>query len=271
MVAAVRTAISTILLWADAMTKKLTGKIALVTGGGGGIGRATVLAYAREGAKVAVVDIDGAAAEAVAKEVNAAGGEAISIATDVTRDEQVAAMVAQVVARFGRLDIAFNNAGIEIEHRPLAEATEEMFDRLMSVNVKGVWLCMKHEIQQMLKQGGGAIVNTSSIGGLGGAPRQPIYAATKHAVIGLTKSAAMEYGRKGIRVNSVCPGIIRTEMTERAIAREPKREQYITQAHPIGRLGEAEDIARAVVFLSSDDAAFVLGHQLAVDGGYTAH
>jgi NAD(P)-dependent dehydrogenase (short-subunit alcohol dehydrogenase family) len=252
------------------MSGKLDGKIALVTGGAGGIGRATVLAFVREGAKVAVVDVNAAAAQAVADEVVAAGGEAIAIATDVTREAQVASMVEQVVARFGSLDIAFNNAGIEIEHRPLAEATEETFDLLMNVNVKGVWLCMKHEIQQMLKQGGGAIVNTASIGGIVGAPRQPLYGATKHAVIGMTKSAGVEYGRKGIRVNSVCPGIIRTEMTERAIAREPKRGAYIDQAHPIGRLGEAEDIARAVVFLCSDDASFVLGHQLMVDGGFTA-
>jgi NAD(P)-dependent dehydrogenase (short-subunit alcohol dehydrogenase family) len=253
------------------MSRKLEGKIALVTGGGGGIGRATCLAYAREGAKVAVVDVDGAAAVDVAKAVAGSGGEAIAIVADVSRSEQVAAMMEQVVARFGRLDIAFNNAGIDIEHLPLAQTSEEDFDRLMSINVKGVWLCMKFEIAQMLKQGeGGAIVNTSSIGGLIGAPRQPIYGSTKHAVLGMTKAAAVEYGRKGIRINAVCPGIIRTEMTERAIAREPRRKTYIEQAHPIGRLGEAEDIARSVVFLSSEDAAFVLGHSLAVDGGFTA-
>jgi len=253
------------------MTKKLLGKVALITGGGAGIGRATALAFASEGAKVAVVDINGAAAQAVAEELVAAGHEAISIVTDVSRSDEVAAMVAQVVARFGRLDVAFNNAGIDIEHEPLAKTSEEAFDKLISVNVKGVWLCMKHEIEQMLKQGGGgAIVNTSSIGGLIAAPRQPIYGATKHAVLGMTKAAAVEYGRKGIRVNAVCPGVIRTEMTERAVAREPRREEYIKQAHPIGRMGEAEDIARAVVFLSSEDASFVLGHSLAVDGGFTA-
>ncbi|HEX6244378.1 MAG TPA: SDR family oxidoreductase [Polyangiales bacterium] len=253
------------------MSGKLAGKVALVTGGGGGIGRATCLAFAREGAKVAVVDVDGSSAVEVAKAVAGLGGEAIAIVTDVSRSEQVSAMVEQIVARFGRLDVAFNNAGIDIEHEPLAKTREEDFDRLLSVNVKGVWLCMKFEIEQMLKQGGGgAIVNTSSIGGLIGAPRQPIYGATKHAVLGLTKAAAVEYGRKGIRINAVCPGIIRTEMTERAIAREPKRQAYIDQAHPIGRLGEAEDIARSVVFLSSEDAAFILGHSLAVDGGFTA-
>ncbi len=250
---------------------KLSGKIALITGGSGGIGRATARAFAREGAKVAVVDIDGAAARAVADELIASGHEAIGLATDVTQSAQVAAMVAEVVARFGRLDVAFNNAGIDIEHEPLARTSEEIFDKLMSVNVKGVFLCMKYEIEQMLKQGGGgAIVNTSSIGGLIAAPRQPVYGATKHAVLGLTKAAAIEYGRKGIRVNAVCPGVINTEMTERAIAREPRRKEYIEQAHPIGRVGEAEDIARAVVFLSCDDSAFVLGHALAVDGGFTA-
>lgn len=252
------------------MTQRLQDKIALVTGGAGGIGRATALAFAREGAKVAVVDLNANAAAEVALAVAAAGGEAISLQVDVTRADQVAAMVGRVVERFGRLDIAFNNAGIDIEHEPLAKASEETFDQLMNVNVKGVWLCMKHEIEQMLKQGSGAIVNTSSIGGLIGAARQPIYGATKHAVLGLTKAAAVEYGRKGIRVNAVCPGIIRTEMTERAIARDPRRQKYIDQAHPIGRLGEAEDIARSVVFLCSDDAAFVLGHSLAVDGGFTA-
>jgi NAD(P)-dependent dehydrogenase (short-subunit alcohol dehydrogenase family) len=251
------------------MPQKLTGKVALVTGGGGGIGRATALAYAREGAKVAVVDIDGGAARNVAEAVSALGGETIALATDVSSSEQVAAMVEQVVARFGRLDIAFNNAGIDIEHEPLALTSEETFDKLMSVNVKGVWLCMKYEILQMLKQGGGAIVNTSSVGGLIGAPRQPIYGTTKHAVLGMTKAAALEYGRKGIRINAVCPGVIRTEMMERAIERDPRRKAHIEQAHPIGRVGEAEDIANAVVFLSSDAAAFMIGHSMVVDGGYT--
>ncbi len=253
------------------MNARLQDRAALVTGGAGGIGRATALAYAREGARVAVADLDGTAAQRVADEVVAAGGQAFGLAVDVSRGDQVAAMVAEVVARFGRLDIAFNNAAIDLEHEPLARASEETFDRLFAVNVKGVWLCMKHEIDQMLAQGGGgAIVNTASIGGVGAAPRQPLYGATKHAVIGMTKSAAVEYGRKGIRVNAVCPGVIRTAMMERAIERDPRRGQHIAQIHPIGRVGEAEDIARAVVFLSSADADFVLGHALAVDGGYLA-
>ena len=253
------------------MQKKLAGKVALVTGGGGGIGRATALAFAREGAKVAVVDIDIRGADEVVGAIRALGGEALGIETDVSKSDQVVAMIAKVVARFGRLDVAFNNAGIDVEHEPLAKATEETFDKLMSVNVKGTWLCLKHEILQMLEQGGGgAIVNTASIGGLIGAPRQPIYGTTKHAVLGMTKAAAVEYGRKGIRINAVCPGVIRTPMMERAIERDPRRKAYIEQAHPIGRVGEPEDIAAAVVFLSSDDASFMIGHSMVVDGGYTA-
>ena len=253
------------------MHRKLEGKVALVTGGGGGIGSATAQAYAREGARVAVVDVHHDAAQKVADAIVAAGGEAIALQTDVRSAEAVQAMVERIVADFGQLDIAFNNAGIDVEHEPLALASEETFDQLMSVNVKGVWLCMKYEITQMLQQGrGGAIVNTSSIGGLVGAARQPIYGATKHAVLGLTKAAAVEYGRQGIRVNAVCPGVIRTQMTQRAIERDPRREKHIQRIHPIGRIGEAEDIASAVVFLSSDDAAFIIGHSMAVDGGFTA-
>ena len=249
---------------------KLAQKVALITGGGGGIGRATALAFAAEGATVIVCDIAAPAAEAVAAEVSESGGQAVAITADVARDDQVRALIAEIVTRFGRLDIAFNNAAIDVEHEPLERCSEETFDELMRVNVKGVWLCMKHEIQQMLAQGSGAIVNTSSIAGLSGAARQPVYAATKHAILGLTKSAALEYGRKGIRVNAVCPGVIRTQMMERALARDPRRQVRVERIHPIGRVGEAEEIARAVVFLSSDDAAFVLGHALAVDGGFSA-
>ena len=250
---------------------KLTNKIALVTGGGGGIGRETALAYAAEGAKVAVVDINAEAAQKVTDEVKAAGGDAISITADLSKDQEVSAMIANIVSHYGRLDIAFNNAAIEIEKDPIDKISEEMFDQLMDINVKGLWLCLKYEIEQMLKQGdGGSIVNTSSIGGLGAAPRQAIYGATKHAVLGMTRSAAVEYARKGIRVNAVCPGVIRTAMTERALEREPKRSKWIEKMHPIGRLGEAEEIAKAVLFLSSDDASFIVGVALPVDGGYTA-
>ncbi len=249
---------------------KFMDKVALVTGGGGGIGRATALCFAAEGASVAVVDINAAAANAVANEIIAAGSRAISICADLTQSDQVAAMVEKVVAELGSLDVAFNNAGIEIESAPLAKIEEQMFDDLMDVNVKGVWLCMKYEIEQMLKQGGGSIVNTSSIGGLIGAPRQPVYGSTKHAVLGLTKAAAVEYARKNIRINAVCPGVIHTPMMARAIEREPKREHYVSTMHPIGRVGEAIEVAKAVLFLSSADASFVVGVALPVDGGYTA-
>lgn len=247
-----------------------TGKSVLVTGGASGIGRAAALTFAQQGARVAVSDVDAAGGEKTAADIVQAGGEAIFVRADVSKSVEVEALIAKVVETYGRLDCAFNNAGIEIEHLPLADADEATFDRLMNVNVKGVWLCMKHEIRQMLKQGGGAIVNTASVAGLVGAPLQPIYAASKHAVVGLTKTAAAEYGRFGIRVNTVCPGIIRTPMLDRALEREPRREKGIVKVHPIGRLGEAQEIANAALWLCSDSASFVTGHQLAVDGGLTA-
>lgn len=247
-----------------------SGKSVLVTGAAGGIGRAAAIAFAREGARVVVSDITVAGGEETVAMITQAGGEAIFVKADIARAADVEALIAKVVVTYGRLDCAFNNAGIEIEHQPLADADEDTFDLIMNVNVKGVWLCMKHEIRQMLKQGGGSIVNTASVAGLVGAPLQPIYAASKHAVIGLTKTAAAEYGRTGIRINAVCPGVIRTAMMDRAIEREPKREKAIQKIHPIGRLGEAEEIANAALWLSSDSASFVTGHSLAVDGGLVA-
>lgn len=246
------------------------GKAVLVTGGAGGIGRAAALAFAQAGARVAVSDVNAAGGEETVGLITQAGGEAIFVKADVSREAEVEALVAKTVAAFGRLDCAFNNAGIEEESKPLADCDEALFDRIMAVNVKGAWLCMKHEIRQMLKQGGGAIVNTASVAGLVGAPLQPAYAASKHAVVGMTKTAAAEYGKAGIRINSVCPGVIRTPMLERAIEREPRREKNIVKVHPIGRIGEADEIAGAVLWLGSDAASFVTGHQLAVDGGLTA-
>lgn len=250
--------------------KSFAGKTILVTGGAGGIGRATALAFGRAGANVVVSDITSEGGAETAQLIVQAGGAATFVQTDVTRAAEVEALVEQVVAIYGRLDCAFNNAGIEEESGPLAGCEVDLFDRVMNVNVKGAWLCMKYEIRQMLKQGGGAIVNTASVAGLVGAPLQSAYAASKHAVVGLTKSAAAEYGKAGIRINSVCPGVIRTSMMDRAIEREPRREKSIQKIHPIGRIGEADEIASAVLWLCSDGASFVTGHQLAVDGGLTA-
>lgn len=248
----------------------LEGKIALVTGGSFGIGRSTVLAYIKNKAKVAIADINLDAAQALANEVNAAGGEAIAVQADVSKAADVEALVNTVVEHFGRLDIAFNNAGIDLTHTPLADASESDFDTMMNVNVKGVWLCMKYEIQQMLKQGGGVIVNTASIGGVLAAPYMGIYGATKHAVVGLTKTAAVEYGRKGIRTNAVLPAVINTEMTAKVYEADPSMEKKSLRAHPIGRIGEPEDIANGVMYLSSDASSFMLGHQMLLDGGFTA-
>ena len=245
-------------------------KSVLVTGAASGIGRAAALAFAKAGARLTIADIDVAGAEASLAMIHAAGGTARFVKTDIANAAEVEALIAGIVVAYGRLDCAFNNAGIEIEHLPLADSDEAIFDKIMHVNVKGVWLCMKYEIRQMLKQSGGVIVNTASVAGLVGAPLQPIYAASKHAVVGLTKTAAAEYGRAGIRVNSVCPGVIRTPMLEQALAREPRREKTIKSLHPIGRIGEAEEIANAALWLCSDLSSFVTGHQLAVDGGLTA-
>ena len=245
------------------------GRVALVTGAASGIGRATALAFAAAGARVVLADIDAAAGAAVQQQIERTGGEAFFQRTDVASAAEVEALLRETVARYGRLDCAFNNAGVEEEHHKLAESEEALYDRMMAINVKGVWLCMRAELQQMLAQGGGAIVNTASVAGLVGAPRHAIYAASKHAVVGLTKSAAAEYGKKGIRVNSVCPGVIRTPMLERALQREPGWEQSLLALHPIGRLGEVEDVVSAVLWLCSDGAGFVTGHQLAVDGAMT--
>lgn len=245
-------------------------KVALVTGGGGGIGRATALAFSRAGARVAVVDISLAAARATVALIEGEGGAAMLLQTDVTQAAAVEAMVAAVVGQWGRLDCAFNNAGIEEEHVHFADADEATFDRIMNVNVKGVFLCMKYQLRQMMLQGGGSIVNTASVAGLIGAPKMASYAGSKHAVIGLTKTAAIEYGRKKVRVNAVCPGVIRTAMFDRAVELDPRIAASVVAAHPVGRIGEAEEVAAAVLWLSSDAASFVTGLAHTVDGGMTA-
>ena len=245
------------------------GKTILITGAASGIGRGAALEFARLGASVVLADVSVGAGQALADDINGQGGRAFFVATDVSISHEVERLVSAAVQQFGRLDCAFNNAGIEEEHCRLADSEEAMFDRTIAVNVKGVWLCMKYQIAQMLRQGGGVIVNTASVAGLVGAPMHAIYAASKHAVVGLTKSAAAEYGKKNIRINSVCPGVIRTPMLERALQREPGWEAALTQLHPIGRLGEIADVVHAVTWLCSDASAFVTGHQLAVDGAMT--
>lgn len=253
------------------------GKTVLITGAGGGIGRASALAFARAGAAVMAADLNEDAAGETARRIIDAGGRAEARTLDVTDSASVAALVRDTVAVFGALHGAFNNAGIEEEDAKIADVEEALFDRIMAVNVKGVWLCMKHQIPAMLAAGGGTIVNTASVAGLIGAPKRAAYAASKHAVVGMTKSVAAEYARRGIRVNTVCPGIIRTAMMERAIeqaaahgADVDKQRRLHAAMHPMGRVGEADEIAAAVLWLASDAASFVTGHQLAVDGGLTA-
>jgi NAD(P)-dependent dehydrogenase (short-subunit alcohol dehydrogenase family) len=246
------------------------GKVALVTGAANGIGRATALAFGRAGAHVVVADTSVDGGHATAAMIVENGGKALFVNTNVTRASEVEALIEKTVATYGRLDCAFNNAGIEEECLPLADADDALFDRIMNVNVKGTWLCMKYEIRQMIKQGGGVIVNTASLAGLVGSPSQSIYTASKHAVIGLTKAAAIEYGRHGIRINSVCPGMVNTQMLARALEREPQREKKLRNVHPIGRFAEPSEIADAALWLCSDQSSFVNGHQLAVDGGLTA-
>jgi NAD(P)-dependent dehydrogenase (short-subunit alcohol dehydrogenase family) len=254
------------------MAGLLNGKSALLTGGGGGIGRATALAFAREGARLAIVDSSSEAAQETVALVNQSGGQAMSFAGDVTEPAQVQAMIASVVGAFGRLDCAFNNAGIagyqvNAAGRKTHEWADDSFDRMIAVNLKGVWLCMKHEIPQMLTQGGGVIVNTGSIAGLVGLPTASAYVAAKHGVLGLTKTAALEYAGDNIRVNAVCPGYIETKMTEDTMRR---RGAELMRMVPFHRMGRPEEIAEMVVWLCSDRASYVSGACYNVDGGYMA-
>jgi NAD(P)-dependent dehydrogenase (short-subunit alcohol dehydrogenase family) len=250
----------------------LDGKSALITGGGGGIGRAAALVFAREGARVAVADIAVDAARETVAQVNAAGGQAISLSGEVTQDADVRSMIDSVVGTYGRLDCAFNNAGIagwqvDAGGKKTAEWSEEAFDRMIAVNLKGVWLCMRHELPQMQAQGGGAIVNTGSIAGLIGLPTSSAYVAAKHGVIGLTKTAALEYAESNIRVNAVCPGFIRTRMTEDTMRR---RGEAILAQVPFRRMGNPEEIAEMVAWLCSERASYVSGAAYNVDGGWMA-
>ena len=253
------------------MAGRVSGKIALITGGGSGIGRATAIVFAREGAKVVIADYNRDGGEQTVKMIKSAGGEASFIEANVAVAKQAEAMVAKTVETYGRLDCAFNNAGIEGEMGGnIADCSEENWGRIIGINLTGVFLCMKYEIPQMLKQGGGSIVNTASAAGLIGLPGGTAYVASKHGVAGLTKSAALEYAKSGIRINAVCPGFIRTAMTERVMDGGSISEEAMIAAEPIGRIGKPEEIANVVLFLCSEDASFVTGLPMPVDGGYVA-
>lgn len=294
------------------MSKRFEGKVALVTGGSSGIGRATALAFAREGAKVVIADIDVPGGEETVRLIREASSAAPVMAhaavpmlagvgtksgvsgyptkgngdktgthawgsdaarfvmTDVSRAAEVQSLINKVIQTFGRLDYAFNNAGIEGTTASTVDLSEEDWDRVINTNLKGVWLSMKYEIPQMLKQGGGAIVNTSSVAGLVGFQGIPAYVASKHGVVGLTKTAALEYGKQGIRINAVLPGVIRTPMVERYLHGDPKAEELLLAQEPIGRLGTPEEIAETVIWLCSGAASFVTGDALVVDGGFVA-
>ncbi len=252
------------------MEQRFAGKVALVTGGAAGIGRAVALAFACEGARLVLADLSAQGGEETAQLVKDAGSEAVFVKANVTAAADVEALVNRAVSAFGRLDCAYNNAGIEGEGGTTIDCTEENWDRVIGVNVKGVWLCMKYEIRQMLKQGQGAIVNTASIAGVGGTPHDPVYGASKAAVAHLTKSAALEWARKGIRINAIAPGFTRTAMVDRMVAAGRFSEKGLDSLHPLGRMARPEEIAQGVLWLCSDGASFMTGHAMAVDGGYLA-
>lgn len=251
-------------------TRELDGKVGIVTGGTSGIGRDAAVLFAQAGAKVVVAGRREAEGKETIDLVRAAGGDGLFVKTDVSLAAEVQALVQKAVEKFGRLDVAFNNAGIEGNWLPIAEQSEEDWDRTIDINLKGTWLCLKYEIQQMLKQGGGgAIVNMASIAGLIGSPGAATYCASKHGVMGLTKSAALETARSGIRVNVVCPAVIETPMGERLWG-EPEARKFALGFHPIGRFGRPMEVAEAVVWMCSERASFMTGQSLVLDGGFLA-
>lgn len=243
-------------------------EVALVTGAAAGIGRATALAFAQEGARVVVCDVHAEDGEQTARMVRDLGKEAEFVAADVSRPADVEKLVGKAMQRFGRLDFAFNNAGIEGAMAATAECTEENWDRTLAINLKGVWLCMKHELRHMLERGAGSIVNCASVAGLVGFPGLPAYVASKHGIVGLTRAAALEYAKSGIRINAVCPGVVRTAMVDRIEQTHPGIQ--LAAGEPVGRMGTPEEIAASVIWLSSGGASFVTGQALAVDGGWVA-
>lgn len=251
------------------MEKQFSTKVVLITGAGSGIGRAAALAFAAEGARVAVADITTAGADETVSLIEAAGGLARAFRVDVTRAVEVEALVRHVVESWGRLDVILNNAGVDNEMAPIVDTSEADFDRVMAVNVKGVWLCMKYAIAQMLQQGGGVVINTASALSLTVLPGSSPYNASKHAVAGLTRTCAVEYGAKNIRINAICPGVIRTPLLENH-PNLPELEKSLLPLHPIGRLGTVEEVADVILWLASDKASFVHGALVTVDGGWTA-
>lgn len=251
------------------MTKRFENKVALITGGNGGIGYSTAEAFAKEGASIVIAARSAQSGEAAVAKLKAMGADALFVQTDVTKNSDVENLVNKTIEKFGRLDIAFNNAGYGGMMVPCADFEEDIFDATVAVNLKGVWLCMKHQIRAMLKTGGGAIVNNSSAAGLVGGPFTGVaYCSSKHAVVGLTKAAAAEYAGQGIRINCICPGVVGTEMSNASF--EGSAEDHpVAAKHPIGRIGYPEEIASAVLFLSSDESSFLLGAAIPVDGGLT--